>query len=139
MFELKQRIFSYIEEREAEVLQSFFKRFGQHKRIRVLGPHVPEKRVPIVSFVIEQDGPNGMRILNSTFVISLLSDLFGIQGRAGCSCAGPYGHYLLGIGAKTSELYEHLLTEYDEDEGLAKIQGVKPGWARINLHYTMTD
>ena len=27
----------------------------------------------------------------------LLNDLFGIQSRAGCSCAGPYGHRLLGI------------------------------------------
>jgi hypothetical protein len=26
----------------------------------------------------------------------MLYDLFGIQARGGCSCAGPYGHRLLG-------------------------------------------
>ena len=38
------------------------------------------------------------------FVTSLLNDLFGIQSRAGCSCAGPYGHRLLDIGF---DKYEH--------------------------------
>ena len=32
----------------------------------------------------------------------LLNDLFGIQSRGGCSCAGPYGHRLLGIDLETS-------------------------------------
>ncbi|CAN1341872.1 hypothetical protein LINPERPRIM_LOCUS39309 [Linum perenne] len=27
----------------------------------------------------------------------LLNDLFGIQARGGCACAGPYGHQLLGM------------------------------------------
>jgi len=35
-------------------------------------------------------------------VTKLLNDLFGIQSRAGCSCAGPYGHILLGIDKPTS-------------------------------------
>jgi hypothetical protein len=30
-------------------------------------------------------------------MVALLNDLFGIQSRGGCSCAGPYGHRLLGI------------------------------------------
>jgi selenocysteine lyase/cysteine desulfurase len=29
--------------------------------------------------------------------VAMLNDLFGIQARGGCSCAGPYGHRLLGI------------------------------------------
>ena len=37
--------------------------------------------------------------LHHNFVVALLNDLFGIQARGGCSCAGPYGHRLLGIGA----------------------------------------
>ena len=32
----------------------------------------------------------------------MLNDLFGIQSRGGCSCAGPYGHRLLGIDIETS-------------------------------------
>ena len=33
--------------------------------------------------------------LHYGFVVRLLNDLFGIQARGGCSCAGPYGHSLL--------------------------------------------
>ena len=35
--------------------------------------------------------------LHHNFVVAVLNDLFGIQSRGGCSCAGPYGHRLLGI------------------------------------------
>ena len=49
-------------------------------------------RLSIVSFVVRHDG----RYLHHNFVVALLNDLFGIQSRGGCSCAGPYGHRLLG-------------------------------------------
>lgn len=35
--------------------------------------------------------------VHGRFVAKLLNDLFGIQARGGCACAGPYGHYLLGV------------------------------------------
>jgi hypothetical protein len=57
----------------------------------------------------------------------LLDHLFGIQNRAGCACAGPYGHRLLGIGRETSERYRAFIAR-----GLL---GVKPGWVRISLPY----
>jgi hypothetical protein len=41
--------------------------------------------------------PPRPRYLHHNFVVALLNDLFGIQSRGGCSCAGPYGHRLLGI------------------------------------------
>jgi selenocysteine lyase/cysteine desulfurase len=40
---------------------------------------------------------HGDKDLHYGFVVSLLNDLFGIQVRGGCSCAGPYGHTLLGM------------------------------------------
>lgn len=46
-----------------------------------------------------------------------LSQNFGIQTRAGCSCAGPYGHDLFGI------------SELKENEE-------KPSWLRISVNYT---
>ena len=49
-------------------------------------------RLAILSFNI--DG------LHHDLVSVLLDHLFGIQNRAGCSCAGPYGHRLLGIDAR---------------------------------------
>ena len=52
----------------------------------------------------------------------ILSDEFGIQVRAGCSCAGPYGHDLLGLKSVKST------------QDFAQ----KPGWVRVSLHYTHT-
>ncbi len=49
-----------------------------------------------------------------------LSKEYGILVRAGCSCAGPYGHDLLGL-----------------EDGTIFTQ--KPGWIRLNLHYTHTQ
>ena len=43
------------------------------------------ERLSIVSFVVRHDG----RYLHHNFVVALLNDLFGIQSRGGCSCAGP--------------------------------------------------
>ena len=37
------------------------------------------------------------RLLHSHFVVALLNDLFGIQARSGCFCAGPYIHRLYPI------------------------------------------
>ena len=59
--------------------------------IEILGNH-DARRLSIVSFVVRHDG----RYLHHNFVVALLNDLFGIQSRGGCSCAGPYGHRLLG-------------------------------------------
>jgi len=40
--------------------------------------------------------------LHGPYVATLLSDLFGIQARGGCACAGPYGHQLLTINKSQS-------------------------------------
>ena len=53
-------------------------------------------RLPIVTFAIRHELPDradGM--LHSHFVVALLNDLFGIQARSGCFCAGPYIHRLV--------------------------------------------
>ena len=63
--------------------------------------------------------------------IGLLNDCFGIQTRGGCSCAGPYGHRLLGIDLTTSHEFEC--------EVLAGYEGIKPGWARINFNYFLSE
>lgn len=39
----------------------------------------------------------GDKPLHGSFVAKILSDLFGIQARGGCACAGPYGHSLLKV------------------------------------------
>ena len=53
--------------------------------------------------------PSG-KYLHHNFVVALLNDLFGIQSRGGCSCAGPYGHRLLGIDLERSHEFEREIT-----------------------------
>ena len=82
----------------------------------------------IVSFVVHAQGE---RYLHHNFVVAVLNDLFGIQARGGCSCAGPYGHYLLGIDLERSH-------EFEREIGRG-CEGIKPGWVRVNFNYFISD
>lgn len=101
---------------ETRLARRALERLGAHPRIQILGP-AHHDRLAIVSFNI--DG------LHHDLVSALLDHLFGIQNRAGCSCAGPYGHRLLGIDVETSERYRHLIQR--------GVNGIKPGWVRLSL------
>lgn len=101
-------------------------RWAHHSAIEVLGnPHAD--RLSIVSFRVRA----GKKFLHHNFVVAVLNDLFGIQARGGCSCAGPYGHRLLAIDTAHSHAYEHEIERGCE--------GIKPGWVRINFNYFITD
>jgi len=117
-----------IEAREHELVAHTFERWRGNPRIEILGNPDPARRIAIVSFNIRD--PQG-KYLHPKFVTTLLNDLFGIQSRAGCSCAGPYGHRLLAIDHDTSERYRDWI-----HKGFC---GIKPGWCRISLHYAMDD
>jgi selenocysteine lyase/cysteine desulfurase len=84
-------------------------------------------RLPIVSFLVAHDGG----FLHHHFVVALLSDLFGIQARGGCMCAGPYGHALLGIDTETERNIEH--------EVLSGRSGIKPGWVRVGFSFLTSE
>ena len=71
--------------------------------IEILG-NLDAERLSIVSFVVR--AARRGRYLHHNFVVALLNDLFGIQARGGCSCAGPYGHRLLGIDLERSHEFE---------------------------------
>ena len=86
------------------------------------------ERLSILSFVVRR--PEG-RYLHHNYVVALLSDLFGIQSRGGCSCAGPYGHRLLGIDIERSHEFEHEITQGCE--------GIKPGWTRVSFNYFISE
>ena len=98
----------WIERRERELLERAFDAWRANPRIEILGDPDPAKRIGVVSFNVK-DGDG--RRLHPKFVTVLLNDLFGIQSRAGCSCAGPYGHDLLGIDEATSERYREAIRE----------------------------
>ncbi|MEM1044139.1 MAG: aminotransferase class V-fold PLP-dependent enzyme [Bacteroidota bacterium] len=115
-----------IEHREQELLHRAFERWGE--AVEILGPADPEARVGIVSFNLRSADE---QYLHPRFVTTLLDDLFGIQSRAGCSCAGPYAHRLLGI--RLDRARQLLALSRDG------VHGVKPGWCRVGFHYTMDD
>ena len=129
VFEIKATIGTEtIEAREHSMTQQAMQRWGAHQNIDILGNPDPERRVGIISFNILR---NGKQLLHPRFVTTLLDDLFGIQSRAGCSCAGPYGHQLLGIDHLHSERYKHWITK--------GFHGIKPGWCRVGFHYVFDD
>lgn len=129
VFEIKDNIGAdRIEAREHELLVRVFDRWLANPAIEILGNQDPARRVSIISFNIKA---NDKHYLHPKFVTTLLNDLFGIQSRAGCSCAGPYGHRLLGIDDPTSELYRDCVSD--------GFSGVKPGWCRVSMHYVMDD
>ncbi len=131
VFEVKDRVTpARIEHREHELLDRIFTRWIANPAVEVLGNQDPSRRVGTISFNIVADPASG-KYLHPKFVTTLLNDLFGIQSRAGCSCAGPYGHRLLNIDEQTSAVYRECVT--------AGYSGIKPGWCRISVHYVMDD
>jgi selenocysteine lyase/cysteine desulfurase len=95
--------------------------------IQVLG-NLSAERLSIVSFVIRRPGG---RYLHHNLAVAILNDLFGIQARGGCSCAGPYGHRLLGIDLDRSHEFEREIAHGCE--------GIKPGWVRVNFNYFISE
>jgi selenocysteine lyase/cysteine desulfurase/CRP-like cAMP-binding protein len=114
----------------AEIEHGFIQRaivaWQQNPNLRLLGSPTAE-RLAIVSFMVRY----GHHYLHNNFVVALLNDLFGIQARGGCSCAGPYMHRLLGIGADLSREYVALV-----ERGFASIM---PGWAGIGFNYFISN
>jgi selenocysteine lyase/cysteine desulfurase len=100
--------------------------WSENPNIVILG-NPGAARLSIVSFVIR----HGERTLHHNFVVALLNDLFGIQARGGCSCAGPYGHRLLGIDHDTSSQFEQLIA--------TGCEVIKPGWVRVNFNYFISE
>jgi selenocysteine lyase/cysteine desulfurase len=129
VFEIKDRVGAdVIEKREHELTSRALASWGNNDNIEILGNLDAARRVGIMSFNIRDDRGH---YLHHKFATALLNDLFGIQSRAGCSCAGPYGHRLLNIDHETSERYRNVVRQGH--------CGMKPGWCRVGLHWVMDD
>lgn len=111
---------------EHHFVQRAIERWRHNPNIRILG-NLDAWRLSIVSFMIKHND----QFLHHNFVVALLNDLFGIQARGGCSCAGPYGHRLLGIDLSTSQEFER--------EIVRGCEGIKPGWVRVNFNYFISE
>jgi selenocysteine lyase/cysteine desulfurase len=100
----------------------------RNPRVHLLGDH-SEPQLPIIGFLVEHRTSG--RFLHWNLVTTLLSDLFGIQARGGCLCAGPYGHSLLNISPTAAKQLEELL--------LHKNEMVRPGFVRVSLNYSWSS
>ncbi|PKA57465.1 Cysteine desulfurase 2, chloroplastic [Apostasia shenzhenica] len=138
-----------IEFHEKLYIEAAVQRLLPNSKIKILGDS-NAKRLAILSFLVfphhyldtnnrssqeeeeeeEEEEEGHSKPLNGRFVAKLLNDLFGIQARGGCSCAGPYGHYLLGVDETSScAIRSHIQRGYN---------GLKPGWTRVSFSYYMT-
>lgn len=97
----------WIRARKSLLTKTFVEQLSEIPGARVYG-NLEVERLGIVSFNIDSVSPIDLCVM--------LSQRYGIQTRAGCSCAGPYGHYLIPEGKYES----------------------KPIWIRVSLHYMHT-
>jgi selenocysteine lyase/cysteine desulfurase len=127
VFKLQQAVGTQeIERREALFVKRALTRWSACDNIEILG-NLNAPRLSIISLRIKHNDKD----LHYGFVVALLNDLFGIQARGGCSCAGPYGHSLLGMDMAYSKALE---------EQLIKGQMIlRPGWVRLNFNYFINE
>lgn len=127
VFQLKEEVgAAEIRRREESFIRRAIERWRRQPNLEILG-NPDLDRLSIVSFVVRHEG----RYLHHNFIVAILNDLFGIQSRGGCSCAGPYGHRLLGIDLETSREFEREISRGCE--------GIKPGWVRVNFNYFISE
>jgi len=128
VFQLKQAVgVDEVRRREEAFARRALARWRANPRLEILGSH-DAPRLPIVSFRVRNGAD---RYLHHNFVVALLNDLFGIQSRGGCSCAGPYAHRLLGIDADRSRAYERQVVR--------GLDAIRPGWVRVSLNYFISE
>lgn len=128
VFQLKQAVgVEEIRRREDAFARRAITRWSANPRLEVLG-NLDAPRLPIISFRVRSASGG---YLHHNLVVTLLNDLFGIQARGGCSCAGPYAHRLLAIDVDRSRAY-HAQIERGFDV-------LRPGWARVSFTYFISE
>jgi selenocysteine lyase/cysteine desulfurase len=107
--------------REEELLEQAFRGLEGIPGLHILADNFRD-RLGIISFYIEG--------IHYNLAVRLLNDLYGIQVRGGCACAGTYGHFLLEVTYEKSMEITSKINHGDLSE--------KPGWVRWSLHPTTT-
>lgn len=108
--------------REAIIVERIFGKLSAIPNLHLLASHI-RKRLGVISFYIDD--------VHYNLAVKLLNDLYGIQVRGGCSCAGTYGHYLLHVSPDVSKRITDKIDHGDFSE--------KPGWVRLSVHPVMSD
>jgi selenocysteine lyase/cysteine desulfurase len=115
-----------IRRRERAVARRALRELAGHPNVAILGSTEPE-RLPIVSLGLRR----APRMLHAGFVVAVLSDLFGVQARSGCFCAGPYVHRAHPIGEEWSARM-HACAARGE-------LGAKLAFTRLSVAYHVSD
>ncbi|HEY6692767.1 MAG TPA: aminotransferase class V-fold PLP-dependent enzyme [Solirubrobacteraceae bacterium] len=93
VFALKEEVgAAAIARRERSLARRALASWGVNPNIEILGDPQAD-RLAILTLGLRH--PPGL--LHGNFVVAVLSDLFGIQARSGCFCAGPYIHRMYPI------------------------------------------
>lgn len=122
-FQLKDQMgIENIRKREEELLTLAFEGLDTIPEVQILADNERD-RLGVISFYVPG--------IHYNLLVQLLNDLYGIQVRGGCACAGTYGHFLLEVTAERSDEITDQISHGDLSE--------KPGWVRWSLHPTMTD
>ena len=110
-YQLRNEIgFEFIKSRKETLKNIFISELQKIPSCEIYG-NQEASNIGIISFNIKGTNPYDL--------CSKLSSKEGFQTRAGCSCAGPYGHDLLGIDSMDINS--------------------KPGWVRISIHFSQTQ
>ena len=118
---------STIDEREKQLNSMAKVGLGCLENLTILGVE-HQHRLPIFSMLV-RDGAG--EVVSAEQITRDLSEIYGIQARGGCACAGPYGHRLLHVDKEDSAALRcQILAGHDE---------LKPGWVRLNFSYLMSD
>ncbi len=111
-----------VRRREEELLAQAFSGLDSIPGLKILADGF-RSRLGVISFYV--DG------IHYNLLVRLLNDLYGIQVRGGCACAGTYGHFLLEVSYEKSLEITDRISHGDLSE--------KPGWVRWSLHPTTTS
>lgn len=145
VFQLKAAVdHEFLLSREEKLCRKMWSAWQDVPNMMVLG-NQNVRRLPIVSFLVRH--PDSGLFLHHNFVCALLNDLYGIQARGGCACAGPYAQDLLGIDENLAIRYEELLAEDSQLDRThlrrylehSDREVLRPGFVRLNLAFYMPD
>ncbi|MCR6572483.1 aminotransferase class V-fold PLP-dependent enzyme [Campylobacter insulaenigrae] len=107
-FKVRQDIgIDFIKQKEKQLCSYFFEKTKDFPDMILYAKNLTN-RLPIFAFNIQEISPFDLAYK--------LSKTYKIETRAGCACAGPYGHDLLNL--KDNQVLKY-----------------KPGWLRVGFHY----
>jgi selenocysteine lyase/cysteine desulfurase len=119
---------AWLTERQNDLRSRAEKVWSQNSNIELLGNRKASEVLPIFSFRIRtKDGG----LVHHQLFTKMLSDVYGVQARGGCACAGAYAHRLLNVQKADSDSIFSAIEAGFETE--------KPGFVRLNFSALMSD